>query len=47
MEKIEVNDYNRQEIARLVNEGNTSGILDDEEGYRIIWELSIKKFNND
>ena len=35
-EKEEVNDYDRQEIARLVNEGNTGGILDDEEGYRII-----------
>ncbi len=33
-----------QEIGRLVAEGNTSGILDNEEGYRIVWDLNIDKF---
>ena len=33
-----------QEIARLVADGNTSGILDNEAGYRIVWKLNIDKF---
>ena len=33
-----------EEIARLVKEGNTSGILDNEEGYRISWTLNVGKF---
>jgi len=33
-----------QEIARLIAEGNTGGILDNEEGYRISWKLNIEKF---
>jgi len=33
-----------QEIARLIAEGNTSGILDNEAGYRISWELNVEKF---
>ena len=33
-----------QEIARLIAEGNTSGILDNEEGYRISWDLNVEKF---
>ena len=41
----EVNDLDREEIARLVKEGYTSGILDSE-GYRIIWSLSTEKFKN-
>jgi len=35
-----------QEIARLIAEGNTSGILDNEEGYRISWKLNLEKFEN-
>jgi hypothetical protein len=35
-----------EEIARLVKEGNTSGILDNEAGYRIVWELKIEKFEH-
>ena len=35
-----------QEIARLVADGNTSGILDNEGGYRIVWELKVQKFEN-
>lgn len=31
-------------IAEQVKEGNTSGILDNEAGYRISWELSVNKF---
>ena len=33
-----------QEIARLVAEGNTCGILDNEAAYRISWDLKIEKF---
>lgn len=33
-----------QEIARLIAAGNTAGILDNEAGYRISWELSFEKF---
>ena len=33
-----------QEIARLILEGNTGGILDNEAGYRISWELKVEKF---
>ncbi len=32
------------EIARLIADGNTSGILDNEEGYRISWDLKVEKF---
>lgn len=35
-----------QEIARLIKEGCTSGILDNEAGYRIVWELNINKFEH-
>ena len=33
-----------QEIGRLISEGNTSGILDNEDGYRISWDLNVEKF---
>jgi len=43
-EAIERNfETDNQEIARLIQEGNTSGILDNEEGYRIVWDLKINK----
>ena len=37
-------DIDNTEIAHLVAEGNTSGILDNEAGYRISWSLSVEKF---
>ena len=44
-EAIEENfETDNQEIARLVSEGNTSGILDNEAGYRISWDLKVEKF---
>lgn len=44
-EAIEKNfEMDNQEIARLVSEGFTSGILDNEEGYRVVWSLNIEKF---
>jgi len=44
-EAIERNfEIDNQEIARLVADGNTSGILDNEEGYRISWDLKVEKF---
>ncbi len=44
-ETIERNfETDNQEIARLIADGNTSGILDNEEGYRISWDLNVEKF---
>lgn len=43
MAEKEINELDLQEIARLVAEGNTGGILDSE-GYRISWELKMDKF---
>jgi len=37
-------DIDNEEVARLIKEGNTSGILDNEDGYRIVWELKMEKF---
>jgi len=46
-EAIERNfETDNQEIARLITEGNTSGILDNEEGYRISWDLKVEKFEH-
>jgi hypothetical protein len=39
-------EMDNQEIARLIQDGNTSGILDNEEGYRIVWELKVEKFED-
>jgi len=33
-----------EEMARLISEGNTGGILDNEDGYRITWDLKVEKF---
>jgi len=35
---------NNKEIGRLISEGNTSGVLDSEDGYRISWYLNVEKF---
>ena len=44
-EAIERNfETDNKEIARLISKGNTSGILDNEDGYRISWDLSVRKF---
>jgi len=46
-EAIERNlETDNQEIGRLISEGNTSGILDNEAGYRIFWDLKVDKFQN-
>lgn len=49
MEDLELNDTDRAEIARLIKDGATSGILDseDEDGNptRIDWGLNTNKFN--
>jgi len=37
--KREINQDDMNEIARLITEGMTSGILDDENDCRISWEL--------
>jgi len=37
-------EIDNQEIARLIAEGNTGGILDNEAGYRIVWKLNVEKF---
>ena len=44
-ESIERNfETDNEEIARLISDGCTSGILDNEEGYRISWDLKVNKF---
>lgn len=43
---MELTEIDQQEIARLISEGNTGGILDNEEGYRIVWDLKIDKFKD-
>lgn len=46
-EAVENNfETDNQEIARLISEGCTSGILDNEEGYRISWDLKVEKFEH-
>jgi len=46
-ESIERNfETDNEEIARLICNGSTSGILDNEDGYRISWELNINKFEH-
>lgn len=42
-EQEEVNDIDRAEIAELIRNGNTSGILDSE-SFRVSWSLDINKF---
>lgn len=37
-----VDDYDLQEIARQVKNGNTSGVLDNEDGRTIYWDLNIE-----
>jgi len=39
-------EIDNQEIARLIAEGNTGGILDNEAGYRISWDLKVEKFED-
>lgn len=41
----EMNDAEREEIARLIVDGCTSGIL-DADGYRCAWELKANIFEN-
>ena len=36
------NDIDREEIARLIKGGYTSGILDPENEGRITWELKVE-----
>ena len=42
----EVSQEDMNEIARLIQDGNTGGILDDEDGFRVSWDLTINKFKN-
>lgn len=45
MRKLEeITDMDREHIAKLIAEGNTSGILDNGEGYRISWSIDMEKF---
>ena len=38
-----MDDYILEEIGRLVKDGFTSGILDDGETGRIVWNINIEK----
>lgn len=42
----DVDDIELLQISEQVRIGNTSGILDNEKGYRIAWDLDIKKFKH-
>ena len=49
---MELTDIDREEIARLIQEGNTGGMLDNEgneneKRYRISWELRADKWSDD
>ena len=44
---IEYNfEIDNEEIGRLIADGNTSGILDNEDGYRIVWNLKVEQFEH-
>lgn len=38
----EVDEFDLEEISRLILEGNTSGRLDSEDGKHIAWELKTE-----
>jgi len=40
----EIEDLYIEEIARLIKDGCTSGILDNENGITTVWELDINNF---
>jgi hypothetical protein len=42
---MELNETERAELARLIQDGFTSGILDSDDGVRITWKLDINKFD--
>lgn len=44
---FDLNDCEREEIARLIKEGYTSGRLDDGEGSHVHWELKTNKWEDD
>ncbi|MDD5009585.1 MAG: hypothetical protein PHC68_14435 [Syntrophorhabdaceae bacterium] len=46
MNTPEIYDEDRAEIAGLIDQGNTGGILDREDGIRISWELKIEAFES-
>lgn len=50
---MELSDLDKQEIARLITDGYTGGIIDSEgddesknKSYRISWDLKFEKFLN-
>ena len=42
----EINNMDREELARLIKEGYRSGRLDSEDGKKIAWELKIEVWND-
>ena len=40
--KMKPSDWELEEIAKLVKEGFTSGILDGDEDHRLIWNIEIE-----
>lgn len=46
MENEELTDLDREQIADLIKEGFSSGIVDSED-YRISWELKADKFSTE
>ena len=45
-EPYEVNEIDTDEIARLIQEGYTSGIVDSKNGTFIAWELKLNIWND-
>ena len=43
---LEIDDGERCEIARLIEDGVIGGILDNEDGTRVNWHLDMEKFDN-
>lgn len=47
MPKVEVDQWDLEEITRQIKEGFTSGRLDNEDGRRHYWELKINSWKEE
>ena len=46
-EEIEITDEDREELARLIKEGFTSGRLDCDNGKHITWSINMEVWKDD
>jgi len=44
--RSEVSDSDLDTIAECIKEGNTSGLIDTDEGYCCSWSIEINKFKD-